>query len=232
MTFGPRVLYIGGFVYSAHDPFATAVLIADGIVAWVGSDSSAQTLFAPEPDVSVRDLHGSLVTPSFVDSCPAGTAPTPATGVTATVPDGPGLSPLRDPDTDFFSRARSGLFALGSGGVASSPWAWVHGAALAPPAPQRVSARAAFMASTRAGRRLLDSPHSGALNPGEAASLVVWEPWDLVVHGDDARVSKFSTDARAGTPLLPDLSRGEFPRAKVTMVKGRIVWAADSEAGA
>ncbi|HET7474792.1 MAG TPA: amidohydrolase family protein [Dermatophilaceae bacterium] len=59
-------LYRGGFVYSPADPFATAMLVRDGVVAWVGSDEAAGT-HADTGD-QVVDLDGALVTPAFVDA--------------------------------------------------------------------------------------------------------------------------------------------------------------------
>lgn len=61
-----RVLYRGGDVYSPADPFATAMLVQDGVVAWVGSDDAA--LSQREPGDQVVELDGALVTPAFVDA--------------------------------------------------------------------------------------------------------------------------------------------------------------------
>jgi predicted amidohydrolase YtcJ len=55
-------LYRGGHVYSAADPRATALLVVDGRIAWLGEDADA-----PTADVTV-DLDGALVTPAFVDA--------------------------------------------------------------------------------------------------------------------------------------------------------------------
>ena len=63
----PRTLLLrGGHVYSPADPFATAVLVQDGEVAWVGSESAADS-YARDAD-AVTDLAGALVTPAFVDA--------------------------------------------------------------------------------------------------------------------------------------------------------------------
>ena len=59
-------LYRHGFVYSPADPFATAMLVSDGQVAWVGSDEAAAG-HADSAD-AVVDLDGALVTPAFVDA--------------------------------------------------------------------------------------------------------------------------------------------------------------------
>ncbi len=58
------VLYRGGSVYSPADPFATAMLVDGGTVAWVGSDTAAAGHAADE----VVELDGALVTPAFVDA--------------------------------------------------------------------------------------------------------------------------------------------------------------------
>ena len=38
---GSRVLYVGGTIHSPASPFATAMLVDDGVVAWLGEDSAA-----------------------------------------------------------------------------------------------------------------------------------------------------------------------------------------------
>jgi predicted amidohydrolase YtcJ len=55
-------LYRGGHVSSTADPTATALLVRDGTIAWLGPDADA-----PAAD-SVLDLGGALVTPAFVDA--------------------------------------------------------------------------------------------------------------------------------------------------------------------
>ena len=55
-------LYRAGHVYSPADPRATALLVNDGRIAWVGADGDA-----PAAD-TVVDLDGALVTPAFVDA--------------------------------------------------------------------------------------------------------------------------------------------------------------------
>ena len=59
-------LYRNGSVYSAADPFATAMLVDGDVVAWVGSEHAATSLL----DSRMRevDLGGALVAPGFVDS--------------------------------------------------------------------------------------------------------------------------------------------------------------------
>jgi hypothetical protein len=62
MTSNPPTLYKSGRFYSAADPRATAMLVRDGRIAWLGLDADA-----PPADVTV-DLAGALVTPAFVDA--------------------------------------------------------------------------------------------------------------------------------------------------------------------
>jgi len=59
-------MYRNGSVYSAGDPFATAMLVDGDTVAWVGSEHAATSLL--DSRMHVIDLGGSLITPGFVDS--------------------------------------------------------------------------------------------------------------------------------------------------------------------
>ncbi|SCY96297.1 hypothetical protein SAMN02745898_105441 [Streptomyces sp. 136MFCol5.1] len=60
------VLLRGGDVHSPADPFATAMVVERGHVAWVGSEGAADA-FASGVD-EVIDLEGALVTPAFTDA--------------------------------------------------------------------------------------------------------------------------------------------------------------------
>lgn len=62
MTTHPPTLYTGGRFYSAADPRATAMLVRESTIAWLGDAADA-----PPADVTV-DLAGALVTPAFVDA--------------------------------------------------------------------------------------------------------------------------------------------------------------------
>jgi predicted amidohydrolase YtcJ len=55
-------LYRGGVLYCPAEPTATAMLVRDGRIAWLGPDAAA-----PEAD-RVVELGGELVTPAFVDA--------------------------------------------------------------------------------------------------------------------------------------------------------------------
>ncbi len=59
-------LYRNGSVYSAADPFATAMLVDAGTVAWVGTEHAAASL--ADQRMHQVDLDGALITPGFVDS--------------------------------------------------------------------------------------------------------------------------------------------------------------------
>ena len=59
-------LYRNGSVYSAADPFASAMLVDGGTVAWLGSEQAATSI--ADSSMKVVDLDGALVAPGFVDS--------------------------------------------------------------------------------------------------------------------------------------------------------------------
>lgn len=60
------VLYRNGSVYTAADPFATAMLVDGDTVAWVGSEQAASSI--ADSSMEIVDLRGALVAPGFVDS--------------------------------------------------------------------------------------------------------------------------------------------------------------------
>lgn len=88
------------------------------------------------------------------------------------------------------------------------PWAGVRAAVQHTALDQRISGRAAFRAATRGGWRLagLDATGAGELRVGAPAHLAVWRAEHLTVEPGQGRLSTWSPEARAGTPLLPDLS--------------------------
>ena len=59
-------LYRNGSVYTAADPFATAMVVDGDTVAWVGSEQAATSI--ADSSMQVIDLRGALVAPGFVDS--------------------------------------------------------------------------------------------------------------------------------------------------------------------
>ncbi|HBF79163.1 MAG TPA: amidohydrolase [Streptomyces sp.] len=84
------VLLRGGDVHSPADPFATAMVVERGHVAWVGSEGAADA-FSGGVD-EVIDLEGALVTPAFTDAH----VHTTATGLALTGLDLSGASTLAD----------------------------------------------------------------------------------------------------------------------------------------
>lgn len=56
-------LFTHARIYSPSEPFADALLIEDGRIAWLGQSEAANL-----SDISVVDLQGALVTPGFVDA--------------------------------------------------------------------------------------------------------------------------------------------------------------------
>ncbi|GGM28204.1 amidohydrolase [Promicromonospora citrea] len=88
------------------------------------------------------------------------------------------------------------------------PWQAVRAATRHDDPDQRISAGAAFRAHTRGGWRLAGLDHTGAgqLRVGAPAHLAVWRTERLGVQAAPGRLASWSEEARAGTPLLPDLS--------------------------
>lgn len=107
-----------------------------------------------------------------------------------------------------------------------NPWRGVRSALLANSEQQRISARAAFRAHTRAGWRLARLDHTGAgeIRVGSPAHLAFWDAPNLAVQGPDRMFANWSTDARAGTALLPELGPDIAPpRCVRTMRDGTII---------
>ncbi|WP_407548514.1 amidohydrolase [Streptomyces sp. Pv4-95] len=87
----PRtVLLRGGEVHSPADPFATAMVVEGGSIAWVGEEGAADS-FADGVDETVH-LDGALVTPAFTDAH----VHTTATGLALTGLDLSGAATLPD----------------------------------------------------------------------------------------------------------------------------------------
>jgi len=59
-------MYRNGSVYSAADPFATAMVVDNGTVAWIGSEQAASSI--ADSSMEIIDLRGALLAPGFVDS--------------------------------------------------------------------------------------------------------------------------------------------------------------------
>ncbi|MCQ8190083.1 amidohydrolase [Streptomyces rugosispiralis] len=87
---GRTVLLRGGEVHSPADPFATAMVVERGTIAWVGSEGAADG-FADGVDEIIQ-LDGALVTPAFTDAH----VHTTATGLALTGLDLTGARTLAD----------------------------------------------------------------------------------------------------------------------------------------
>ncbi|WP_144658857.1 amidohydrolase [Paenarthrobacter nicotinovorans] len=59
-------MYRNGSIYTAADPFATAMVVDGDTVAWVGSEQAATSI--ADSSMEIIDLHGALLAPGFVDS--------------------------------------------------------------------------------------------------------------------------------------------------------------------
>ncbi|TDS84670.1 hypothetical protein [Nesterenkonia aurantiaca] len=59
----PRLL-TNGTIHSPSEPYADAMLVEDGLIAWVGSDETAAE--RSDPDLVIQDLDRALVAPAFV----------------------------------------------------------------------------------------------------------------------------------------------------------------------
>ncbi|MHA7189700.1 amidohydrolase [Arthrobacter sp. MDT2-16] len=122
------------------------------------------------------------------------------------------------------------LLALGSDSPVTplDPWASVRACLQHSNGSENISARAAFIGHSRAGWRLAGrSPMMGQLAPGTPASFAVWQVDELMVQTPDNRVQSWSTDPRAGTPLLPALDTENAPLCLETVHEGRRLFAAD-----
>ncbi|MEW2130006.1 amidohydrolase [Streptomyces sp. NPDC005435] len=106
------VLLRRGEVHSPADPFATAMVVERGQVAWVGSEGAADA-FADGVD-QVIDLDGALVTPAFTDAH----VHTTATGLALTgldLSDAPSLEAALDRVRAFAAARPADRVLLGHG---------------------------------------------------------------------------------------------------------------------
>lgn len=229
------VLYRGGTVYSDAAPFATALLVSDGVVAWVGDDDGAdvqvRTGAALGREVVQHDLAGALLAPAFVDAVGTSGADETALaalGVVASL-DGPGrspqaavvrsgaeldalapgtvacLDPLELPDLDLAARAATGTPLALGFAADADAGPWRR---LQHALALGLSARAAFVAHTRGAWRASARPDGmalGRLHVGASATFALWRADELVSQAADARRSAWSLDSRSGLPPLPRL---------------------------
>ncbi|MGW2570935.1 amidohydrolase [Streptomyces sp. NPDC001537] len=106
------VLLRRGEVHSPADPFATAMVVERGQVAWVGSEGAADA-FADGVD-EVVDLDGALVTPAFTDAH----VHTTSTGLALTgldLSDAPSLEAALNSVRDFAAARPQDKVLLGHG---------------------------------------------------------------------------------------------------------------------
>lgn len=128
----------------------------------------------------------------------------------------------------FGSLSAAGVpLALGSDAPVTpvQPWLAVKACMEHHEESQRLPARAAFLAHSRAGYRAAGEPNplAGTLRWGAPATFAVWEPSELVVASPDGAAASFSSDARARTPMLPDLDSGA-PRCLRTVRNGVVLF--------
>jgi predicted amidohydrolase YtcJ len=116
---------------------------------------------------------------------------------------------------------------LGSGSGSTDLWSSIRACLEHGDPDQRVSARAGFTAATRAGLRALPAAvadrygMAGRIAPSAPATFGIWATEALSVQAPDGRVTAWSTDTRAGTPLLPVLEEATAaPRCLATVVEG------------
>ncbi|MGM7667333.1 amidohydrolase family protein [Microbacterium sp. A93] len=121
--------------------------------------------------------------------------------------------------------------SFGSGSGPADPWGALRASLEHPEPEQRISARSGFTAATKAGLRAL--PHSlgaqhqlaGRIGTSSPATFAIWATEALSVQAPDGRVAAWSTDTRAGTPLLPVLEEGTAaPQCLATVVDGTEVY--------
>lgn len=108
-----------------------------------------------------------------------------------------------------------------------SPWHWIKAAMFHSQESQRMTARAAFSAATRAGWRALGPQFDGlgVIVEGAPADLALWRVDEYAVQVPDSRVVQWSTDPRSATVALPVLSQDDHervPECLLTMVDGQI----------
>ncbi len=136
---------------------------------------------------------------------------------------GAGRATLLNPLADLTAAGIPLAFGSDAPVTPLDPWAGVRAAVRHSAADQRISGRAAFRAATRGGWRLAGLDHTGAgeLRVGAPAHLAVWRAPVLTVEPGQGRLSTWSPEARAGTPLLPDLSPdAEAPQCLRTVRDG------------
>ena len=109
--------------------------------------------------------------------------------------------------------------------TAIDPWGGVAAAVHHHNPASGLAARAAFNAHTRGGWRAVGRDDAGVLAAGAPATLAIWDCEALAVQEADERVSRWSTDPRSGTPMLPLLTaQGSRPTCLATLRHGRTIY--------
>ena len=103
------------------------------------------------------------------------------------------------------------------------PWSIVRAATEHHQVAERLSARAAFNAHTRGGWRAAGIEGVGVIDVGAPAHLAIWDAPALEVRVPQDTVRNWSTDPRAATPGLPDLSEAD-PPCLATLVHGSVIY--------
>jgi predicted amidohydrolase YtcJ len=129
----------------------------------------------------------------------------------------------------FASLNRAGMaLAFGSDAPVTpfDPWGAIRAATWHHDETERVTVRAAFNAHTRGGWRAAKRDEGGVIALGAPASIALFDvPGDLVVQTPDERVAAWSTDTRAGVPLLPGVHPDEdLPTCVLTLVHGKVAY--------
>lgn len=132
-------------------------------------------------------------------------------------------------------QSRGLILAFGSDApvTVASPWEWVRASLYHNQNHERITARAAFNAATRGGRRAALQDDAGVLAVGAVADLAIWDVGEYVIQTPDHRISAWSTDERSGTPALPLIEEtGDLPECIATLISGefryrRDTWFAD-----
>ena len=104
-----------------------------------------------------------------------------------------------------------------------NPWQTIKAATTNPNPGQRLSMRAAFVAHTRGGWRAVHDDEAGVISLGAPAHFTVWNVPSFAPDSANEVVLSWSTDARSGMPVLPNLSQ-ELPTALLTVLSGKSIY--------
>lgn len=214
-----RTLLVNGHIYSPSEVFATAVMVEDGIIAWIGSEGGA-SVHTAEAD-EIVDLADELLAPAFLDLSGRrpgpGFLPGPAAGVQiaddwtdaqwAEAADRP-LAVVPRGNLRLRSRIGAGAPTALVPAPGQDGWECLRAAVYEVTEAERLTARAAFSALTRGAWRLVGRPDLGVLAVGAPADFVQWRIDELAVESPDVRISNWSTDPRSATPGLPVIAPG------------------------